>query len=212
MCLFEKDGGPKAIQACADCAHDTMNNLKEAIWTYLPCNEQEENDRSVMLHLLDAESDLLTRGNRTAHFTASSWLLNREHTKVLMVYHNIYHSWAWTGGHADGEEDLLKVAVREAMEETGVQNIKAVSEEIFSLEILTVDGHIKRGSYVPSHLHLNLTYLLEADEQEVLRVKPDENSGVKWFSLEEALKACTEPWMVEWIYGKLNGKLQKGTV
>lgn len=188
-----------------------MNRLKEAIRSYTPCNEQEENDKGVMLDLLDTGADLLTRSNRTAHFTASSWLLNREHTKVLMVYHNIYHSWSWTGGHADGEEDLLKVAVREAMEETGVQTIRVVSEEIFSLEILTVDGHIKRGSYVPSHLHLNLTYLLEADEQEVLRVKPDENSGVKWFDPEEALKACTEPWMVERIYGKLNGKLQNGT-
>lgn len=65
---------------------------------------------------------------------------------------------------------------------------------------------------MPSHLHLNLTYLLEADEQEVLRVKPDENSGVKWFSLEEALTVCTEPWMVERIYAKLNRKLQSGVV
>lgn len=110
-----------------------MQKLRETIRTYCPCNEQEGNDRCVMLHLLDTQQDLLTRGNQSVHFSASSWLLNREHTKVLMVYHNIYHSWSWTGGHADGEADLLKVAMREAMEETGVQNIKAVSEEIFPL-------------------------------------------------------------------------------
>ncbi len=85
--------------------------------------------------------------------------------------------------------------------------IKALSELPFSIEILTVDGHVKRGSYVPSHLHLNVTYLLEADEDEVLRVKPDENSGVKWFSLEAALEASTEAWMVERVYRKLNEKL-----
>ena len=96
--------------------------------------------------------------------TASSWLLNATHDKVLMIYHNIYHSWAWTGGHADGDRDLLAVAKREAMEETGVTEIRVISEDIFSLEILTVDGHEKRGVYVPSHLHLNVTYLLEADE------------------------------------------------
>lgn len=96
--------------------------------------------------------------------TASSWLLNATHDKVLMIYHNIYHSWAWTGGHADGDRDLLAVAKREAMEETGVTEIRAISEDIFSLEILTVDGHEKRGVYVPSHLHLNVSYLLEADE------------------------------------------------
>ena len=83
-----------------------------------------------------------------------------------------------------------------------------VKEDIYSLEILTVDGHEKRGVYVPSHLHLNVTYLLEADEQAVLRVKPDENSGVKWFSLEKALEACSEPWMIERVYKKLNQKLK----
>ena len=161
-----------------------------------------------MLQLLKTQPDIFTRENEVAHFTASSWLLNREHTKVLMIYHNIYHSWSWTGGHADGEEDLLAVAIKEAQEETGVKEIQTVDDTIFSIETLTVDGHEKRGRYVPSHLHLNVTYLLEADEAEVLRIKPDENSGVKWFALEEALEACSEPWMVERIYKKLNKKLQ----
>ena len=181
--------------------------LQEQLEQYHPFNEQEERDKKVMLQLLKTQPDIFTRENEVAHFTASSWLLNREHTKVLMIYHNIYHSWSWTGGHADGEEDLLAVAIREAQEETGVKEIQTVDDTIFSIETLTVDGHEKRGRYVPSHLHLNVTYLLEADEAEILRIKPDENSGVKWFSLEEALEACSEPWMVERIYKKLNKKL-----
>ena len=182
-------------------------NLINALQSYVPYNEQEERDRDIMLQLLKTQENILERENQTAHFSASSWLLNKEHTKVLMIYHNIYHSWSWTGGHADGEANLLEVAKREAMEETGIKNIITVSDEIYSVEILTVDGHVKRGSYVPSHIHLNVTYLMEADEQEVLRVKPDENSGVKWFFLDEALKACTESWMIEHIYTKLNEKL-----
>lgn len=185
--------------------------LQQQLEVYVPCNEQEEKDRELMLHLLKTCPDIFTRENRTAHFTASSWLLNKKHDKVLLIYHNIYHSWAWTGGHADGEEDLLSVAKREAMEETGVQSIREISEGIYSLEVLTVDGHEKRGAYVSSHLHLNVTYLLEADEEEVLKVKPDENSGVKWFSLEEAIKASSEPWMRERIYRKLNAKLSEGS-
>ena len=82
-------------------------------------------------------------------------------TRFLMAYHNIYDSWAWTGGHADGEADFLKVAIREAMEETGITRVTPVTEDIFSLEVLTVDGHEKKGAYVSSHLHLNVTYLLE---------------------------------------------------
>ena len=182
-------------------------NLKYDLEHYTPWNEQEAHDKAVMLHLLETQQDIFSRENQTAHFSASAWLLNKEHTKVLMIYHNIYHAWSWTGGHADGEQNLLAVAIREAMEETGVANIRPIKEEIFSIEILTVDGHMKKGSYVPSHLHLNVTYLLETNEQEVLRVKPDENSGVKWFTLEDALRECAEPWMVEWVYSKLNEKL-----
>lgn len=185
-----------------------MKEFIQDLKRYIPWNEQEEHDKAVMLHLLETQKDIFMRDNQTAHFSASSWLLNKEHTKVLMIYHNIYHSWSWTGGHADGETNLLEVARREAMEETGVTSIKAVTEDIFSIEILTVDGHVKRGGYVPSHLHLNVTYLLEADEDAVIRIKPDENSGVKWFTLEEALEVCSEPWMVEWIYKKLNDKLK----
>lgn len=183
--------------------------LIEQLKAYESYNEQEANDKAVMLRLLEKEDqpDIFTRENEVTHFTASAWLVNKEHTKVLMIYHNIYNSWAWTGGHADGETDLLAVAMKEAMEETGVETVRPVSEEIFSIEILTVDGHVKRGKYVPSHLHLNVTYLLEADEAEVLRVQPDENSDVKWFALEEALGKSSEPWMVERVYRKLNEKL-----
>ena len=170
-----------------------MQTIIQAIQHYQPYNEQEENDRRVMLKLLETQPDILDRSNQVAHFSASAWVLNQNHTKILMIYHNIYHSWSWTGGHADGEANLLQVAVREVQEETGVQNIKVLSE---------------RGKYVPSHLHLNVTYLLEADEEEVLRIKPDENSGVKWFTPDEALKACSEPWMIERVYRKLINKLQ----
>ena len=86
--------------------------------------------------------------------------------------------------------------------------MRAVSRDIFSLEVLTVDGHEKRGAYVPSHLHMNVTYLLEADDRDALSVCEEENSGVAWFTLDDALKASTEPWFVERIYKKLNDKLK----
>ena len=103
--------------------------------------------------------------------------------------------------------DLLSVAIREVKEEAGISNVRPVSEEIFSLESLTVDGHVKKGNYVSSHLHLNITYLLEADSEEQVSVKADENSGVMWFSLEDALEKSTEPWFVEHIYSKLIKKM-----
>ena len=117
-----------------------------------------------------------------------------------MVYHNIYNSWSWMGGHADGETDLLSVAIREVKEEAGISNVRPVSEEIFSLESLTVDGHVKKGNYVSSHLHLNITYLLEADSEEQVSVKADENSGVMWFSPEDALEKSNKKFIRRFSY------------
>ena len=185
-----------------------MNNrLKEQIRAYQPVNEQEERDRELILHCLGTEENLFTRENRLAHMTSSAWIVNESRTKVLMAYHNIYHSWSWLGGHADGETDLLKVALKEAKEESGILHVKPVSEEIYSLEVLTVDGHVKKGAYVSSHLHLNVTYLLQAEETDILHIKEDENSNVAWFTLEDAVAASTEPWFQEHIYRKLNEKL-----
>ena len=182
--------------------------IRDDIEKYSPCCEQEERDKSLILAFMDKNEDAFLRSNSTAHMTASAWVVNYERTKVLMVYHKIYDSWSWTGGHADGETALLSVALREVKEETGV-TAKPVTEDIYSLEILTVDGHEKRGKYVSSHLHMNVTYLLEADENEELQICEDENKGVRWFTLEDALKASTEPWFVERIYKKLNNKLKE---
>lgn len=184
-------------------------NMKivEEIKKYRPCNAQEQRDQALILDFLEKNGDAFLRSNLLAHMTASSWIVNPERTKTLMVYHNLYDSWSWTGGHADGETDLLSVALREAREETGIEHVRPLSPEIFSLEVLTVDGHEKRGEYVPSHLHMNVTYLLEAEESDTLHICREENSGVAWFTLEEALKASSEPWFVERIYKKLNNKL-----
>ena len=140
--------------------------LREQIEKYSPYNEQEINDKEMMLKYIDTFEDVLTRDNKMCHFTASNWIVNKERTKVLMIYHNIYKSWAWTGGHADGDEDLLHVALKEANEETGLNNLKLLSDGIFGIQILTVDSHIKRGKFVPSHLHLDCCFLFEADENE----------------------------------------------
>ena len=176
--------------------------LLETIRAFTPGCEQEEADRRLMLHYMELFPQLLTRENETAHFTASCWIVTPDQSRVLMAYHNQYDSWAWLGGHADGERDLLSVALREAREESGLREVRAVREEPLSLEILAVQPHEKRGKFVPAHLHLNLTYLLEADPAQALHSKPDENSGVRWFSPWDAVQAASEASMRP-IYRKL---------
>ena len=148
-----------------------MERLLKQIEAYKPCNEQEEKDRELLLQWIRSGMDIVTRANETAHLTASAWVVSPDRKQVLMAYHNIYNSWAWLGGHADGEWNLQKVAIR------------------------------------ASHLHLNVTYLMEADPRKPIRKKPDENSAVAWIPVEEIGEKSTEPWFVEHIYSKLCKKV-----
>ena len=184
-------------------------SLLQDIHNYKPYNEQEEADRAVMLQYMEQNPDYLERENKIAHFSASIWTVNKERTKTLLVYHNIFNSWSWVGGHADGVEDLRSVALRELQEETGVANAALISPDIYSLETIVVDGHVKKGRYVPGHLHLNVTYFAEADENETLTVNRDENKAVQWWPMGDILTVSKEPWMVEHVYKKLIEKCRQ---
>lgn len=178
-------------------------SLVSDLKAYKPLCEQEHMDKEQMLSFIERNNDYLLRSNPLAHFTASSWIVNEDFTKVLLIYHNIYNSWSWTGGHADDDEDLLHVCLKEATEETGIKNFKVLSNGFFSIESLHVSGHIKKGKYVSSHIHLNVTYLLMAKEEDQLMIKPDENSGVKWVDVNDVSKIVSEKWMNDYIYQKL---------
>lgn len=185
-----------------------IEKLKKEIERYVPFNEQEERDKEIILEILENEENILTRENQKYHFTVSAWIVAPDRKKVLMCYHNIYNSWAWLGGHTDGESNIREVILKEVREESGVTNIKFLLDEIFSLEILTVSGHIKKGKYISSHLHLNITFLLEVEENEKLLVNSDENSGLDWIAIEEIPIKSSEKWFVENIYSKLNTKVE----
>ena len=154
---------------------------------------------------------VLTREALAAHITASGFVMSPDLQWVLMAWQNIYRSWSWTGGHADGDPDLLGVALREAAEETSATGLRPLSPSPLSVEVLPVPAHRKNGREVSPHLHLNFSFLLLAPrEGQVLREKPDENSGVRWFSLDGAVAASVEPWMQRRVYEKLNAKLRAG--
>jgi 8-oxo-dGTP pyrophosphatase MutT (NUDIX family) len=183
-------------------------NTYNAIASYSPFNAQEASDQRIILDFIRKNEDAYLRTNRVGHMTASAWVVNSDFSKVLMGFHRIYNSWSWLGGHCDGDDDLLGVAVREVQEESGISDVIPISDEIYSLEVLTVDGHEKHGQYVSSHLHLNVSYLLQADDKAPLKVKEDENKAVSWFAVDEAIAMSSEPWFREHIYSKLNEKLK----
>ena len=186
-----------------------VDSLKENLEEFEPYNEQEEVDKKIILDYINNFDDTLTRQNKYGHFTSSAFVLNKERTKILMVYHKIYNSWAWPGGHSDGDSNLLNVAMKEAKEETGIKNVIPIFKNIYSIEIISVNGHEKSEKYISSHVHLNVTYLLEADENEKIHIKEDENSGVKWVPIDNVLDLTSETWVRDRVYAKIIEKMKK---
>lgn len=174
----------------------------DSIRAYVPQDAQEAADRAMILDYIARFPDILSRNNPIAHISSSGFVVNAGASKVLMAHHNIFRVWAWTGGHADGETDLLSVALREAREETGAVHILPLSTEIASVDILPVWGHVRRGKYVCAHQHLNVSYLLTADEGDPLRPRAGENTQVAWLDAERMLEITNE-WQMDYVYTKL---------
>jgi len=167
-----------------------MVGYVDEIKDYAPKNEQELQDKNVILNCIQLfPQDILLRDNEIAHITSSGFILNKSLDRTLLIHHNIRNTWAWTGGHADGNSNLLDVALREATEETGV-SVTPISKKIASVDVLTVTGHFKAGKYVNSHLHLSIAYLLTANESDSTTIMPDENSGVEWFPIDKIVKGA----------------------
>ena len=183
-----------------------MKRYIEQILQFQPSCEQEERDKALILHACQSSEDVLLRENRICHLTSSGLILNASGDKMLMVHHNIYRTWTWTGGHADGEQDLEAIALREAAEETGLEHVRLLLAQMASLDVIPVFGHIKNGAYVSAHLHLNAAYILEAPESETLRVRPEENSGVIWTPLAEVAARSKEPELIR-IFNKMLARI-----
>lgn len=127
--------------------------------------------------------DAFQRHHLPGHVTGSSWILDRSQQFVLLVHHGTLNKWLQPGGHADGEENVLNVALREAQEETGVQRFHILKPEIFDLDIHPIPA---RAGF-PDHLHFDIRFLFEADKSEKVIVS-DESHDVAWMAIDSLEK------------------------
>lgn len=181
--------------------------LRQIIQNYKSFNMQEEKDKDMMLKYIDSFDDYLTRDNEYGHFVGGGFVVNKKRDKVLMIHHNIFDAWALPGGHADGDEDLLEVSLKEVKEETGIKNIKVLLDTPFIIDILPIAGYIKNGKYVSAHSHLSLIYLFEVNENEDLIVCEEENSDVRWIPIDKIIEQEAYIFMKD-VYKKAIEKLR----
>ena len=119
-------------------------SVKEIIDNYNPSDQQEENDKISMLYFINHFDDVLTRNNVIGHFSAAGFIVNKEKNKMLAVYHKIADGWTYPGGHADGDDNLLRVALREVYEETGLK-ADVLKNNPFMISILPAESHLQKN-------------------------------------------------------------------
>lgn len=186
-----------------------MDLLKE-LESYEAFDELEARDLDSTKQFLKAFGDFAySRDCLVGHVTPSAWMVNPSRTKVVMAYHNIYKNFAWLGGHSDNEKNCLSVALKEVEEESGLRNVRVLNGgKVFDLNVMNVASHIKKGKKVSNHIHFTPVYLLEANEEDCLRIAEGENSAIKWVDNGDVINSTDEKFMHH-IYGKLLKKVEK---
>lgn len=136
------------------------------------------------IHLLEHPRAYF-RDHLPGHMTGSAWILDESRDFVLLTHHAKLNRWLQPGGHADGEENIIEVAMKEALEETGISNFSYVSRGIFDIDIHQIP---ERGGF-PAHDHYDIRVLLSANRNTQL-FKTDESHALEWVRISE-LRAKT---------------------
>jgi 8-oxo-dGTP pyrophosphatase MutT (NUDIX family) len=143
---------------------------------------EEELYRKKILSFIHQYADCFERSLAVGHITASAWLINKDHSKALLMHHKKLDIWVQPGGHCDGNSDVLSVALKEAQEESGIQAIEPLSLSIFDIDIHPIPA-IKKE---PAHYHYDIRFLLHTTSDEPF-VQNKESKALKWFDLNEPL-------------------------
>jgi len=148
---------------------------------YLPASAEEIAFKNEMLYFIRLHEDCFERSLEIGHFTASSWLLNRDRAKALLMHHTKLDRWFQLGGHCDGNPDVLEVAIKEAREESGIQLIRPVFDEIFDIDIHLIPAK----DQIRAHYHFDVRFLLEA-VVDVPAIQNSESKELRWISKNES--------------------------
>lgn len=151
------------------------DDLIQKLETYQPADPLEQQYKIQILEFIRRNSACFERTLEEGHITGSAWLLNCKGTKALLMHHAKLNIWVQPGGHCDGDSDVLRVAIREAKEESGIQQIAAVNGAIFDIDIHSFP---KRNGF-PKHWHFDIRFLLQAVENDEI-IQSKESKALCW--------------------------------
>jgi 8-oxo-dGTP pyrophosphatase MutT (NUDIX family) len=157
----------------------SRNLLIGSITNYTSLYPEENQLKNQFLELLN-HPRCYQRDHLPGHITGSAWIIDRDRKFVLLTHHAKLNKWLQPGGHADGDENIFNVAVREAHEETGLKNIKLLKEGIFDIDIHTIPARKE----FPAHLHYDIRFIFEASREEKI-ILTEESHDLQWKSLIE---------------------------
>ena len=156
------------------------DDLLEKLNRYQPADASEHADLDRVLQFVCEHPTCFESHHPPGHFTGSAWLLDSTGKRVLLTLHGKLGKWLQLGGHADGDGDLLAVALRESREESGIDAIEPISEEIFDLGVHETPGH----DGMAEHLHFDIRFLLRCRESDRFVVS-DESHALSWFTPDQ---------------------------
>ncbi|QIF00894.1 NUDIX hydrolase [Roseimicrobium sp. ORNL1] len=157
--------------------HALRSQLAELNLTQRP---DEAPFRDQMMTLLDAEPQCFHRSCFPGHFTASAFVVSADGSRALLNHHRKLDRWLHFGGHCDGDENLVRVAQREALEECGIEGLIVASSRPFDLDVHPIPAHGNE----PEHLHYDVNFVLIAPEGAVETISP-ESVELRWFTPDE---------------------------
>lgn len=154
--------------------------LESLLQAYTPSHATDAEARDRILRFVRGHEDCFERTLLEGHVTGSAWIVNPSRTRCLLTHHRKLDRWLQLGGHADGQTDILEVAMREAEEESGLKSLRPVSREIFDCDVHPIPGRKTE----PEHFHYDVRFLLEADDAEPLVIS-EESKELAWVVLED---------------------------
>lgn len=151
-------------------------SLLSLLDNYVPLNQDEQRSQEMIIDFVKNNKDCFLRSNLAGHITASCWLLSPDRSEVLLTHHKKIGLWLQLGGHADGDNDVRRVALKEAHEESGIDGIVMVEHGIFDVEVHAIAEH--KG--VPAHFHYDVRFLLQAPHKDF--AVSEESYNLAWVS------------------------------